>query len=143
MLLPKAIEELNFQEILSHKKSLLQKALPDVYQNLNNSDPAIALLEVSSYTEGLLRNRINNSILSVMLYYATGTDLDNLGRLYDITRKLIKAEDNTVNPPIDAIYESDIELRTRIIEAPKGFSVQDQGHLILIMVNWQMNKLKI
>ncbi len=120
---PKAVEELNFEEILNRKQAKLQELLPDIYNELNKSDPALVLLEISSYTEGLLRNRINQGLVSVMLDHARGIDLDNLGKLYGIRRKLIKEGDLESIPVIDSIWESDEELRDRIMEAPKGFSV--------------------
>ena len=120
---PMVIEELSFNEILNRLKNSLKAKVPDIYSELNEVDPSILLLEVASYSEGLLRNRINNSLLAVMLDYATSTDLENLGKLYNIERKLIKAEDLTTTPPTPAIWEGDDELRSRIIEAPRGFSV--------------------
>ncbi len=121
--LPKAVEELSFEEIKTRKVTKLKQIIPTIANQLVDSDPAIALLEESSYTEGLLRNRINNSINAVMLDYAVGSDLDNLGKLYGIERKLIQAEDTSTLPPSEAVWESDEELRKRIMEAPKGFSV--------------------
>jgi phage-related baseplate assembly protein len=122
-ILPKAVEELSFSEILDRKKAKLKEIIPTIANQLVDSDPAIALLEESSYTEGLLRNRINNSINAVMLDYASGSDLENLGKLYGIERKLIQEEDTSTVPPTTALYEADEELRRRIMEAPKGFSV--------------------
>ncbi|MDR2008089.1 MAG: hypothetical protein LBQ34_03850 [Alphaproteobacteria bacterium] len=103
MSLPKTVEELSFETILNNKKAKLQEKLPETYNNLIPSDPAIALLEVSSYTEGMLRNRLNNTLLAVMLDYAADADLDNLGRLYGIERKLIHPADNTTTPPTPAV----------------------------------------
>lgn len=123
MSIPKAVEELSFEEIKIRKVTKLKEIIPTIANQLVDSDPAIALIEESSYTEGLLRNRINNSINAVMLDYATSTDLDNLGKLYGIDRKLIQAEDTSTVPPTPAVWESDEELRKRIMEAPKGFSV--------------------
>ncbi len=121
--LPKIVEQLSFEDIKNRKVTKFKEIIPSIANNLVDSDPAIALLEESSYTEGLLRNRINQSINSVMLDYACGSDLDNLGKLYGIERKLIDNEDNSSLPPKAAVYETDRELRQRIIEAPKGFSV--------------------
>lgn len=123
MVIPKAIEELSFEDIKARKVTKLKQIIPSVAHELVDSDPAIALLEESSYTEGLLRNRINNSINAVMLDHAVGSDLDNLGKLYGIERKLIQLEDTSTVPPTPAVWERDEELRKRIMEAPKGFSV--------------------
>ncbi|MFL1781423.1 Baseplate assembly protein [Candidatus Hepatincolaceae symbiont of Richtersius coronifer] len=58
-----------------------------------------------------------------MIDYAQSQNLDNLGRLFVIERKLIKEADNSKTPTVPAIFENDTELRKRIKEAPKGFSV--------------------
>lgn len=123
MSIPKAIEELSFSDIKTRKVQKLKEIIPNLANQLVDSDPAIALIEESSYTEGLLRNRINNAINAVMIEFATESDLDNLGKLYGIERKLIQPEDTSTIPPTRAIYESDEALRKRIMEAPKGFSV--------------------
>lgn len=44
-------------------------------------------MEVCAYRELLLRQRINQAAKSNLLAFATGTDLDNLGALYDVERK--------------------------------------------------------
>lgn len=123
MSLPKAVEELSFQAILDRKKAKLRQLAPTIANQLVDSDPAIALLEESTYTEGLLRNKQNQNLLAVMVQYASGSDLDNLGLLYNVTRKLIQEEDNSIIPPTPAIWENDENLRKRILEAPQGFSV--------------------
>ncbi len=81
---PQAVEELSFESILASKKAKLQELLPVLYKDLQDSDPAIALLEVSSYSEGFLRERINKALHACMLDLASGSDLDNLGLLYGI-----------------------------------------------------------
>lgn len=120
---PQAVEELSFENILASKKAKLQELLPVLYKDLQDSDPAISLLEVSSYSEGFLRERINKALLACMLDYSSGSDLDNLGLLYGIERKLISQEDTSIVPVTEAVYESDDALRERIKQAPSGFSV--------------------
>ncbi|MFL1781456.1 Baseplate J-like protein [Candidatus Hepatincolaceae symbiont of Richtersius coronifer] len=126
MLKSKSIEDINFATILNGSKKLLEAKLSQgklTNLALADSDPAMRLLEISGYKEGLLRNTINKSIEAVMVDYSMGADLDNLGRLFAIERKLIKEADNSKTPVIPAIYEADTELRKRIKDAPKGFSV--------------------
>lgn len=120
---PSIVENLSFQEILAAKKAKLVELDPTDAANLTTSDPAIKLLQVSAYAEGLLRNRINQSILACMIQFATGTNLDNLALLFGIKRKLIQAADPNSIPPKPAIWESDDDLRKRVLEAPLGFSV--------------------
>lgn len=118
---PKAVEEVSFEEILNDKKDKLKKALE--VEELDESDPSVAILEVGAYYLGMQRHRLNKCLLSVMIDFSEGADLDNLARLYGLERKLIKKENKDVSPAIPAVYEEDDDLRKRILEAPRGFSV--------------------
>ena len=62
---------------------------------------------------------INQNVLAITVQYATGS----VGKFYGIDRKLIQEEDNSTIPPSPAIWENDEDLRKRILEAPRGFSV--------------------
>ncbi|MFL3876284.1 hypothetical protein wTkk_000201 [Wolbachia endosymbiont of Trichogramma kaykai] len=69
---PNIIEPLNFEEIFSRMKEELVKN----FTALVESDPAIKVLEVAAWRELLLRQRINESVKSNLLKFATGEDLD-------------------------------------------------------------------
>lgn len=120
---PQIIEELSFETALNRVKTMLQEALPSLYKNLNESDPAIAILEIIAYIETLLRARVNNAVLATFIDTAKGTDLDNLVSFLALERKLIQEEDNSTTPPTEAVYESDEALRERFKEALQGLSV--------------------
>ena len=66
---------------------------------------------MSAY-ELLLRQRVNDSARSVMLAYATESDLDHLAARFNIKRQLININTQTYPPVLR--YESDIDLRRRI-----------------------------
>ncbi len=87
---------------------------PD-FSALLPSDPAIKLLEVTAYRETLLRGAINDAGRATMLAYAGGTDLDNLGAFYGLTRLIVTPA--TEQAP--AILEDDISFRTRVQLAPE------------------------
>ncbi|MDR0580204.1 MAG: baseplate J/gp47 family protein, partial [Campylobacteraceae bacterium] len=55
------------------------------YEELE-SDPYIAVIEAIAYRELLLRARINDSVLSMLIPYASGSDLDNIVALYGVER---------------------------------------------------------
>ncbi|MCF6438134.1 baseplate J/gp47 family protein [Pseudoalteromonas luteoviolacea] len=81
---PQVIEALSYDEIYKQMEQALLDKLPD--HALLASDPAIKLIEVASYRELLLRQRINDAAKSVMLAFSQGSDLDNLGALFGIGR---------------------------------------------------------
>lgn len=91
------------------------------YLNLD-SDPATRLLQTDVYRELLLRQHVNDAAHATMIAYAIGTDLDNIAVRYGVQRLLISPADNTVNPPIAAVYESDDAFRKRTLLSLDGMS---------------------
>ena len=82
---PKVIEELDFETIFQDYLQLFLSLCKD-YTGLIESDPAIILLEVMAYREMVVRTRINDAAKSMMLAYASGSDLDNLVADFNIKR---------------------------------------------------------
>lgn len=83
---PQIIEELSFNEILAQMKAKLIE-IDKEYTAYLESDPLVKLMEVAAYRELLLRQRINQAAKANLLAFATGSDLDNLGAFYDVTRR--------------------------------------------------------
>jgi len=83
---PNVIEDLNFNELLKGIKTLFKGYLNDEEITLLESDRYSALLETLAYRELLLRARINESVKSILLPYASGSDLDNVVAIYGIER---------------------------------------------------------
>lgn len=83
---PNVIEELNFNKLLKGIKELFKGYLNDDEISLLESDRYSALLETLAYRELLLRARINESVKSMLLPYASGSDLDNVVAIYGIER---------------------------------------------------------
>ena len=79
------------------------------FDALLESDPAIKLLEVAAYRELLLRGAINDAARSVMLAFATGTDLDHRAAGYGVHRLVLTPATDTSS----AVMESDDDLRFR------------------------------
>lgn len=108
---PEIIEELNFETILNRMIAKLRAN----YQNAGlsytverlRSDPQIIRLETASYSEMLLRQRINEAVRSQMLPFAFGGDLDILAAFYDVSR---------------LFGETDERLRQRTVLAIQGRS---------------------
>jgi phage-related baseplate assembly protein len=65
---------------------------------------------------------VNEAAQGVMLAYASGSDLDNIGANYDCARQTITPADNTTVPPTAAVMESDSDYRARIQLSMEGYS---------------------
>jgi len=118
---PTVVEPLDYLTILNAMVTDLQ-ARDSSFTALVESDPAWKILEVCAYREFLLRQRVNDASRAVMLAYATGTDLENLGAIFGTTRKTLVAADGTTIPPTPAVMESDADFRYRITLALEGLS---------------------
>lgn len=119
---PDVIEELSFETIFSAMLADLQARDP-AFSALVESDPAYKILEVAAYRELLVRQRVNDAARAVMLAYATGADLDQLGALLGVARFELDPGDPEAVPPIAPTMESDTEFRRRIQLSLEGFSV--------------------
>lgn len=122
---PAVIEMLDFEVILQEHKTEFQELCAQAgvdYSLLLESDPITKLLELGAYREMLMRQRINDAAKACMLAYATGTDLDNLGANYQVTRLVVTPADPNAVPPVAAVMEDDERFRERIQLAPEGIT---------------------
>ena len=126
---PKVVQELSYETLLAQRKAkfLSLQENDDMRQYWQarlqlESEPVVKLLEENAYLELLLRTHINESAKAVMLAYATGSDLDQLGALFGIKRLIIQAEDLNAHPPIPTQYEDDERFRTRIQMSLEGLT---------------------
>lgn len=117
---PDVLETLDYEAILAERKAALIALWPaeeqaDIAARLAlESEPLAKLLQENAYREMILRARINDAARAVMLAYATGTDLDQIGANYNVSRFLIDAGDSQASPPRAPVYETDAEYRRRI-----------------------------
>jgi phage-related baseplate assembly protein len=118
---PKVVESLDYEQILAEMVTDL-KARDPQFDAMVESDPAHKILEIAAYRELLLRQRINDAARSVMLAYATGSDLDHLAALYGVERLLVDAGDPSSVPPVPPTFEADERLRERVQMAPEGWT---------------------
>jgi phage-related baseplate assembly protein len=121
---PDIVETLSFATVLAALKADLIARDATLEATLDlESEPLTKLLEVSAYRETLLRARVNDAARSIMLAYASGTDLEHLAAFYGVTRLVIQEADPEATPPVAEILESDTALRARVQTAPEAFSV--------------------
>lgn len=116
---PKVIEELSFETILAEMKEVVALNMPELAPVLSvESETAVKILETCAAYVLLTRARVNDAAKSVMLAYATGADLDHLGALFGIERRIIALDLATGI----ATYEGDDEFRRRVQLAPEGYT---------------------
>jgi len=77
---PALVEEIDYSAIVEAFKAALKEKLPAWHGE--DADPAMKILEVAAYREMLLRQRINDAAKSVLLPFASTTNLDNLAAFY-------------------------------------------------------------
>lgn len=120
---PKIIEELSFEVIFARNKNDLVTAKPELANALElESEPLTKLLQDWSYKELLLRQRINEAVKALLLAHSEKADLDNLVAANNVERLVIQKEDLSATPPVQAIMESDKDLRNRALLAWDGLS---------------------
>ncbi|ECE8504698.1 baseplate assembly protein [Salmonella enterica subsp. enterica] len=126
---PVVVEPLDFETLFAQRKAAFIAMYPEdeqeeIARTLElESEPITMLLEENCYREVLLRQRVNEAARAVMLAYSTDSDLDNLAVNFNVERLTIQEEDDSVTPPIEALMESDPDLRTRTQQAFEGLSV--------------------
>lgn len=120
---PAIIDELGFETILAELKADATARQPALAELLKlESEPVTALLEVVAYRELHLRQRINEAARAVMLAYAMGADLDQIGANYGIPRLVLTPGDPRAVPPSDPVMEADADYRSRILLSLERFS---------------------
>lgn len=126
---PTVVEPLNYESLLAERKARLIALSPEdqrdaIARTLTlESEPLVKLLQENAYRELILRQRVNEAAQAVMLGYATGSDLDQIGANFQVERLMVQKPDNSVVPPVPAIMESDSDFRVRIQQAFEGLSV--------------------
>lgn len=126
---PAVVEELDYEAIYTERKAMLLSLYPEdqraaVARTLAlESDPLVKLLQENAYRELLWRQRVNEAARAVMVAYAQGSDLDQLGANFSVSRLVITPADDSTLPPTPALMESDSDFRLRIQQAFEGLSV--------------------
>lgn len=118
---PKVVEALDFETIFAAMLADLQSR-DNTFDALVESDPAYKLLEVCAYRELVIRQRVNEAARAVMLAFSTGSDLDNLGAFFEVTRLVLDPGDSAAVPAIPPTLEADDDFRYRIQLSLEGYS---------------------
>lgn len=125
---PSVLEELDYEAELEECKKELIKRDPELTEALDfESEPLVKLLETFAYRLLLKTGQINSKAKALMLAYAKGSDLDHLAANRGVYRLTIHPAQPNANPPIDAVMESDEDLRRRTHLQPESMSAGSEG----------------
>lgn len=125
---PDLVENLDYEELLESNKQVFLDNLPaEIRNDVANtialeSEPITILLQVMSYKEMILRQRVNDAARATMLAFAQGADLDHFGASRNVYRQIVQEEDLTTNPPTLEVLETDDSYRKRIQLSPESFT---------------------
>ncbi|MFY2090278.1 baseplate J/gp47 family protein [Achromobacter xylosoxidans] len=125
---PDVVETLDYERILETRKArylalFAQEDRDAMARALAlESEPLVITLQENAEREVILRQRINDAARSVLLAFARGADLEHIAAEYGVSRLVIRPADPAAVPPVEAVYESDDELRERAQLAWEGLS---------------------
>ena len=122
---PDAVQQLDYEAILADMSQDFQRRMSAVgkaFTALLESDPAFKNMEVAAYRETLVRQRANEEVMAVMLAYAQGADLDQIGANFGVERLVLVPADPEAVPPVEAVMEANDDFRRRIQLSFEGFS---------------------
>lgn len=129
---PLAIRDMSFDKIFAERLARLQALFDEAdipfSVTMLQTDPAVVQQRVDAFRETAVFAWINDAVKSVMVAFATSTDLDNLALTAatnlplnwrdSLLRRIIRPA--TENTPAE--LESDAEFRRRILLAPEAYS---------------------
>ena len=126
---PIVIEVVSFEAILAERKERFVSLNPADKQDAVRatleleSEPITKMLQENAYREMLLRQRINEGALAVMLAFAVDGDLDQIAANFHLERLELDKGNPLAVPPIPPTMESNDDLRARCQMAFEGLSV--------------------
>ena len=91
---PDVIETIDFEQLYQERKTRLLEMAPQYAEALElESEPLVLNLQLESYREMLLRQRINEAVYANLLATAKSADLDNLGVFYGVSRSELEDDE--------------------------------------------------
>lgn len=126
---PNVVETIDYEAILAERKAYFISLHPADQQAKAaatvelESEPITKLIQENAYRETVWRQRVNEAALGVLLAFAKGADLEQIGARFNVSRLVIVPANPSAVPPVAAVMESDDSLRERIQMAMEGLSV--------------------
>ena len=102
---PDVVEEVDYETLLAERKATFVSLYPEeereaIARTLTlESEPIVKLLQENAYREVIWRQRVNEAARAVMLAYAAGSDLDQIGANANLARLVITPADDATFPP--------------------------------------------
>ena len=119
---PNVVQPLDVESVFQELLADLQTRDP-AFTALVESDTTYKILEVVAYAAVyIVRQKINDAARAVMLAFSTDSDLEHLGALLGVSRKVIDAGSPGAIHPVLPTYEADSALRARIQQSLEGFT---------------------
>lgn len=125
---PDVIEQIDYEQILAARKAYAISLWPADQQAqvaatlALESEPLTKLLQENAYRETLLRQRVNEAALAVLLPFAKAADLEQIAARFNVARLVIIPANPSAVPPVAAVMEGDDSLRERTQMALEGLS---------------------
>lgn len=125
---PDVIEQIDYEQILAARKAYAISLWPADQQAqvaatlALESEPLTKLLQENAYRETLLRQRVNEAALAVLLPFAQAADLEQIAARFNVARLVIIPANPSAVPPVAAVMEGDDSLRERTQMALEGLS---------------------
>ncbi|MDF0732325.1 baseplate J/gp47 family protein [Pseudomonas entomophila] len=125
---PTVVEQIDYEVILAERKAYAVSLWPEDQQaevaaTLElESEPLNKLIQENAYRETLMRQRVNEAALAVLLPFARGADLEQIAARFNVERLVITPASLNAVPPVAAVMEQDDALRERIQMAMEGLS---------------------
>lgn len=110
---PQVITDVSAEDELGALLADFQTRYPD-YSATLESDPVRKLCEAFAYRLAVEKQARNDAFKAIMLAYAAGTDLDQIGANFNVARLTITPADPKTIPPTAAVMEKDDDFRARI-----------------------------
>ncbi|MDW7550206.1 baseplate assembly protein [Pseudoalteromonas peptidolytica] len=140
---PNILEPLDFESLFQARKQRFIELAPEYSDALTlESSPLAICLQVESYRELLLRQRVNEAAAANLLATSKGADLEHLGAFYGVSR-LPNEQDETLRMRIrnstiaSSTAGSAAHYRHQAIEAAPGLikdvSVQSPGDGLVVV----------
>lgn len=119
---PEVLEALDFEDAYQESLGNFRTAMAGSWTANVESDPIVKVIEEGAYQKIQTRARVNDACKALLLAYAQGTDLDQLGANVNLPRLVIQEADATAVPPLDEITEEDDAYKERIQLAYEGLT---------------------
>ncbi|KXV35898.1 hypothetical protein AD940_01085 [Gluconobacter thailandicus] len=110
---PQVIINISAEDELSALLADFSARYPD-YSSVVESDPVRKLCEAFAYRLAVEKQARNDAFKAVMLAYAKGSDLDQIGANYNVSRLMVSPANPNAIPPTAAVMEKDDDFRARI-----------------------------